>query len=88
MTRRYVVSGRVQGVGFRDFVRRTARERGVGGWVRNREDGCVESIASGDAGALDGFETDLRRGCRLSRVASVEASEVEETVFREFKIRA
>ena len=87
MTRRYVVSGRVQGVGFRDFVRRAARGHGVRGWVRNREDGRVETVATGDAGALGGFEGQLRDGSRLSRVESVETSDLEETSFSEFEIR-
>ena len=45
--RRYLVTGRVQGVGFRWFVEREARLIGVGGWVRNCDDGAVEVLASG-----------------------------------------
>jgi len=47
MTRRYIITGRVQGVGFRWFVEREARSIGVGGWVRNNEGGAVEVLASG-----------------------------------------
>ena len=50
-TRRYVVTGRVQGVGFRWFVEREAAQLGVTGWVRNREDGSVEVMATGTRGA-------------------------------------
>ena len=46
-TRRYVISGRVQGVGFRWFVEREAAQIGVAGWVRNRENGDVEVMATG-----------------------------------------
>ena len=87
MTRRYVVTGRVQGIGFRDFVRRTARTHGVRGWVRNREDGCVEAVATAEAEALGRFETALREGSRLSRIESIDTSDLDETPFPEFEIR-
>jgi acylphosphatase len=66
--RRYVVSGRVQGVGFRYFVQRKAVELGVAGWVRNRPDGTVEAEAAGPKELLDDFELELRRGPPLARV--------------------
>ena len=69
--RRYVVSGRVQGVGFRFFVRDAARREGIAGWVRNREDGCVELEAQGDAEAMERFEMAIRRGPRGARVDEV-----------------
>ena len=47
LTRRVVVEGRVQGVGYRDFTRRAAERLGVAGWVRNRRDGAVEALLSG-----------------------------------------
>lgn len=50
---RLLVSGRVQGVGFREFVRRTAHRLGVGGWARNLGDGRVEVVADGERPALD-----------------------------------
>jgi len=87
MTRRYVVEGRVQGIGFRDFVRRTARRHGVRGWVRNREDGRVEAVATAEADALERFEADLRTGSPLSRIDSVDTSDVYETPFAEYEIR-
>jgi acylphosphatase len=69
--RRYVVSGRVQGVGFRFFVRDAAGREGIAGSVRNREDGCVEIEAQGDAEALSRFEMAVRRGPRGARVDDV-----------------
>ena len=74
---RYVVRGRVQGVGFRYFVLRRAREHGVAGWVRNREDGAVEGEAAGAPTALASFIAELRRGPRGSSVTGVETTELE-----------
>ncbi|MBL8034304.1 MAG: acylphosphatase [Leptospiraceae bacterium] len=68
MRRRYVVSGRVQGVGFRQFTAEQARRIGVAGWVRNLADGSVEAEAEGDEDILAQFEAVLRRGPALARV--------------------
>lgn len=72
VARRYVVSGRVQGVGFRAFVAEAARERGLAGWVRNLADGRVEAHAEGDAAALDSLAEALARGPLLARVDRVQ----------------
>ena len=56
------VSGIVQGVGFRWFVREKARRLGLSGWVRNLPDGSVEVVAAGDDGQLDLLKEELRRG--------------------------
>ncbi len=68
-----VVTGRVQAVGFRDFVRREAGAMGLGGWVRNRHDGSVEVVAEGSEEALERFLGSLRRGPPLARVDAVDA---------------
>lgn len=60
--RHVFVEGRVQGVGYRDFARRTARRLGVRGWARNRLDGTVEVLAVGTAASLESFLADLRHG--------------------------
>lgn len=60
--RRWVVEGRVQGVGFRWYVLRVAQGLGVGGWTRNLPDGSVEVVARGEEAALDRLEQALRRG--------------------------
>jgi acylphosphatase len=68
VARRFVVSGRVQGVGFRYFTQDTARREGVTGWVRNLPDGRVEALAEGDAEAVTRLERALRAGPRGARV--------------------
>jgi acylphosphatase len=70
-----VVSGRVQGVGFREFVRREAMARGLTGYVRNSDDGRqVEVVAEGDDAVLGELERILRDGPRFSRVERVDAT--------------
>jgi len=71
-TRRYTVTGRVQGVGFRAFVRHHARELGLAGWVKNEPDGSVVVEASGDTDGLDELERRLRQGPPASRVERLE----------------
>ncbi|HML18532.1 MAG TPA: acylphosphatase [Bryobacteraceae bacterium] len=73
--RRYLISGRVQGVGFRNFAQRAARETGVSGWARNLEDGRVEVHANGSALQLDEFESRLRSGPRFADVRGFESME-------------
>jgi len=67
------VSGIVQGVGFRWFVRERARRLGLSGWVRNLPDGSVEVLATGEAGKLEVLRDDLERGPRGAAVEKVEA---------------
>ena len=73
--RRYVVQGRVQGVGFRYFVDDAARREGIRGFVRNLRDGCVEVVAEGDLETMLRFERALRRGPSGARVDDVETTE-------------
>ena len=87
MTRRYLVSGSVQGVGFRDFVRSAARRMNVKGWVRNTRDGRVEAVATAEPDVLALFEGALRRGPELSRVESVERFEAPDEEFEQFEVR-
>lgn len=67
-----LVSGRVQGVGYRLFVRSSARTLGIAGWVRNLPDGRVELSAQGTEAALEDFEDALWAGPPLSKVQSLE----------------
>lgn len=68
-----VVRGRVQGVGFRWFVREEARRLGIAGWVRNRSDGGVEVAAEGPDVSIGELRTALERGPDGSRVRSVDS---------------
>lgn len=71
-----VVTGDVQGVGFRYATRERARVVGVAGWVRNLPDGSVEVEAEGDPGAVERMLAWLDRGPRGARVTSVDVTEV------------
>lgn len=80
-----VVHGRVQGVFFRDSTRRQAQARGVGGWVRNREDGAVEAVFEGEVDAVEALVEFARHGPRGAVVERVEVSDeppVGEDAFR------
>jgi acylphosphatase len=76
VARRYVISGRVQGVGFRYFTADAADSEGLHGWVRNLSDGRVEIFAEGDVEAVDRFERRVRQGPRGARIDSVEVDHV------------
>ncbi len=75
ITRRYLVRGRVQGVGFRWFVEREARTLGVSGWVRNNSDGSVEVLAVGSREQLSTLSGRLHAGPRAARVDNVDEFE-------------
>jgi acylphosphatase len=77
VTRRLVVSGRVQGVGYRVFLTREARAAGVAGWVRNRRDGTVEAIVQGNADAVERVIARARIGPSAGRVADVRVEAAE-----------
>jgi acylphosphatase len=72
MTRRFLVAGEVQGVGFRWYVARHARGLGLTGYAQNLDDGRVEVVAAGDEAALARLEALLRTGPAHARVESVE----------------
>jgi acylphosphatase len=75
LARRFVLSGRVQGVGFRFFARDAASVEGLSGYVRNLADGRVEVYAEGDREALFRFEGKLRRGPGGSRIDEVQVTD-------------
>ena len=70
--RRFLVRGRVQGVGFRWFVEREASRLGLAGWVRNNPDSTVEVLASGTSANLAALQASLQQGPRAARVDAVE----------------
>jgi acylphosphatase len=73
--RRVIVHGRVQGVFFRESVRRAAQQRGVAGWVANRADGTVEAVFEGEPDAVERLVEFCREGPRGASVDSVDVSE-------------
>ncbi len=75
--RRFTISGRVQGVFFRESTRRVAESLGLGGYAINLPDGNVEVLVCGDADAIARLETWLHKGPPLSRVTNVLSEETE-----------
>jgi acylphosphatase len=73
VARRFFLSGRVQGVGFRFYVAEAARLENVQGWVRNLPDGGVEAFIEGDREVVTRLERKIRRGPPSARVENVEA---------------
>ncbi len=84
-----VIAGRVQGVNFRHHAAVEARKRGLTGWVRNRDDGTVETLATGTRTALEQFLIWLHRGSPAAEVTRVEShwSDTPEK-FERFEIRS
>jgi acylphosphatase len=87
MAREYLISGMVQGVGYRAFAERCARQIGVTGWARNQDDGGVEVHANGTVKQLDDFEARLRQGPRWAQVRAVEVLEAAVSHETGFDIR-
>jgi acylphosphatase len=84
---RYLVEGRVQGVGYRYFVLRQADALGVSGYARNRADGSVEVVAEGSEAAMAGFEARLREGPSFAEVTNLEREAIAERGSSGFHIR-
>jgi acylphosphatase len=87
LARRVVVSGRVQGVFFRDACRREAMRRGVAGWVRNDPDGTVEALFEGSAEAVEGMCEWCRRGPSEADVEKVAVHAVQPSGLPGFQVR-
>lgn len=85
-TRRYVISGRVQGVGFRWFVEREAAQIGITGWVRNCQNGDVEVMATGSGEQLRSLRAKLQEGPRASRVDQVSEADAPFLDTQSFRI--
>lgn len=84
--RRYVVHGRVQGVGYRDYAQRVAAALGLTGYVRNLDDGSVEVYAAGSPQKLSDLAAALRKGPRLSDVRGVDEQEAAAQLYSDFQI--
>jgi acylphosphatase len=85
--RRVVISGRVQGVFFRDSVRQRAESAGVSGWVRNTPEGTVEAVLEGDASSVDEMVEFCRRGPSRADVAAVDVVDEEPEGLSGFEVR-
>jgi acylphosphatase len=85
--RRLVIHGRVQGVFFRDSLRRLAQQHGVVGWARNTWEGTVEAVLEGEDDAVDRVVRFAREGPEGARVQQVDVSEEEPEGLRGFAIR-
>jgi acylphosphatase len=86
MAKHLVISGRVQGVGFRYSMAEEAERLGVTGWVRNRRDGTVEAVVDGDQLALEAILIWARLGPRGAGVTDVQVSELA-GIFERFETR-
>ena len=86
MTLHLVILGRVQGVGYRDAMRREALRHAVAGWVRNRPDGAVEAVVHGEPAAVEAIVLWAHRGPPLARVDRME-SESAGGAYAGFEIR-
>jgi acylphosphatase len=80
---RLTITGRVQGVGYRDWTLATGRELGLAGWVRNRSDGSVEALIVGDEAAVGRMIEACRRGPPLARVDGIDVDPVDLDVLPE-----
>lgn len=85
-TVRIRITGRVQGVGYRDWLRRRAEHFGLAGWVRNREDGSVEALLSGSTEIVADMLNDCRQGPPAAMVRDVAIEEEEAPGGPEFKV--
>jgi acylphosphatase len=85
--RRVVVSGRVQGVFFRDSTEKRARSEGVAGWVRNRDDDTVEAVFEGEADAVERMVEFCREGPDRAEVRDVEATDEKPEGLSGFEVR-
>lgn len=79
MAKQLIIHGRVQGVGFRDSMRREAERLGVTGWVRNRRDGTVEAVVAGSAAAVTEIVQWVHRGPPAAQVSRVAIADTDGT---------
>jgi acylphosphatase len=87
LRKRVVVHGRVQGVFFRDTLRRLADQRGVGGWARNVPDGTLEAVFEGEGEGVDRLVAFCREGPRGAGVERVDVTDEEPEGLTGFSIR-
>jgi acylphosphatase len=87
IARRFLISGIVQGVGYRYFALRAAGRHGIVGYVRNLHDGRVEVVAEGEPDAIEAFKRELSRGPAAARVTHIAEEVLEPTGrYRDFSV--
>lgn len=86
-TLRIRIAGRVQGVAFRDWMERASRKLGLTGWVRNRRDGSVEAVISGEPELVADMVELCRRGPPAAQVSDVAILAEEDATFAAFEIK-
>jgi acylphosphatase len=87
VTRRFLIFGIVQGVGYRFFVMRAAARHQMLGTVRNLADGRVEVVAEGERDAMDEFKKDLATGPSLAEITDIEETDLPVTgLYRDFRV--
>lgn len=84
---RLLITGGVQGVGFRYALQDEARKLGVAGWVRNRSDGSVEALAQGEGDAIEALIAWARQGPPAARVSEVQITPAQEPPHSGFELR-
>jgi acylphosphatase len=87
IAKRLIIAGRVQGIGYRDWLVSLARKTGLAGWVRNRTDGTVEALIAGEADAVEEVVRACRRGPRMAIVDDITETLAEMPAGREFSKR-
>jgi len=87
ITVRVLISGRVQGGGYRDACAKQAKQLGLGGWVQNRDDGCVEALLCGEELAVRELIGWMHRGPELARVDDVDIAPAAETAPPPFRVK-
>lgn len=86
-TKHFLISGRVQGVGFRVFAYREALALGIKGWIRNLQDGRVEALVEGDEETLVRFHQALQKGPRMAEVEVLNCNPVPSAELSDFAIQ-
>ena len=87
IARKYIISGMVQGVGYRFFTQRAAARHQVLGYVRNLKDGRVEALAEGEAKSVEDFKHELLTGPNYSVVEDIEETDLEPSnLYSSFRI--
>lgn len=88
-TKHLIISGRVQGVGFRYFTYRSAKELGIKGWVQNLQDGTVETVLAGSHESIEKMMEKLEQGPPSARVQNIEEvdGQINTDNFNDFSIR-